>query len=458
MATTLSAPLLQRFSMFLAARLGLYFPPPRWADLERGLTAAAADFGLAGPESCIHRLMSAPLQRQQVETLASHLTVGETYFFRDAAVFTALEREVLPALIAAGRERGRRLRLWSAGCCSGEEAYSLAILLDRLIPDLDHWHITLLATDINPRFLARARLGEYREWSFRSAPDWLKANYFTPGEGGVFTLAPRIRRLVSFDYLNLADDTYPSPAGNTSGMDLILCRNVLMYFADDSVRAIVARLRRSLAEHGWLALSSVEGGAALQSGFAVVTFGEASFYRTADSVDQAPPARPEEPLPHVPVRLEPSVLAPSRCPSPTVPAPHQPAAPVAGTPAAQARTCANLGRLDEALRWCAMAVAADRASPELRYLQAVILAERGDTGAAIGGFRQALYLDPDFVLAHFALGNLYRQLGQTRRATRHFDNARSLLDHYPAEQVLPHAEGLTASGLLAILDSTEPIS
>ncbi|MBT0959560.1 CheR family methyltransferase [Denitromonas iodatirespirans] len=482
MPTTLPAPLLQQFSAFLSARLGLHFPPPRWADLERGLSAAAADFGLAGPESCIRRLMSAPLRREQVETLASHLTVGETYFFRDPAVFAALEHHILPPLIAAGREQGRRLRLWSAGCCSGEEAYSLAILLDRLIPDLDDWHITLLATDINPHFLARARLGAYREWSFRGTAVSLKPQYFTPAEDGTFTLKPRIRRLVSVDYLNLVDDTYPSLASNTNGMDLILCRNVLMYFAEDTVDAIVAKLRRCLTTDGWLALSPTEGSAALRSGFTAVEFSDTLVYRKTETAERPAPttapswaAAPLPPRPARPAARSAPPARPAAAPPETAIAQARTcfsrgayaqaadllsaAAPTAAPDCAlAAHACANIGRLDDALRWCALAISADKSGPELRYLQAVILAERGDAAAAIGCFRQALYLDPDFALAHFALGNLHRRLGMATQAARHFDNARRLLANCAADSPLPHAEGLTASRLLAIIDSTEQIS
>lgn len=479
MDTMLPASLLQPFSAFLAARMGLHFPPSRWADLERGLTAAAADFGLAGPESCIRRLMSAPLQRQQVETLASHLTVGETYFFRDPAVFAALEQHVLPALIAAGRDQGRRLRLWSAGCCTGEEAYSLAIVLDRLIPDLDDWRITLLATDINPQFLARARLGTYREWSFRNAPGWLKPGYFTPADGGAHTLASRIRRLVSFDYLNLVDDAYPSLASNTNGMDLILCRNVLMYFAEDTMHSIVGKLQRCLAGGGWLVPSPTEGGAALQAGLSAVELAGTLLYRKPASPGRAPHAAPAWDTPPAPLPAAPATSPPDTAP---------PVASAGDTLAAQARACysrgayaqvvallsaaapsdaqglalaaracANQGRLDEARRWCERAVGADKSAAELRYLLAAILAEQGEIPAAIGGFRQALYLDPDFVLAHFALGHLYRRIGQATRAGQHFANTRRLLADTPADAALPQADGLTASRLLAILDSTEQI-
>ncbi|MBI4190530.1 MAG: chemotaxis protein CheR, partial [Betaproteobacteria bacterium] len=114
-------PLLSQLSEFVAARVGLHFPSERWRDLERAIVSAAKDFDYQDPQSCIHSLLSSPLSRRQIEILASHLTVGETYFFREKASFESLEKYVLPELVRARRETGRCLRIWSAGCSTGEE-------------------------------------------------------------------------------------------------------------------------------------------------------------------------------------------------------------------------------------------------------------------------------------------------------------------------------------------------
>ncbi|MFZ2855878.1 MAG: protein-glutamate O-methyltransferase CheR, partial [Rhodocyclaceae bacterium] len=280
--------LLQQFSAFLASRIGLHFPPPRWPDLLRGLERAAREFAQPGPEACMRWLLATPLQQRQIEILASHLTVGETYFYREPALFAALEQQILPPLIAARRAGSRSLRLWSAGCCTGEEAYTLAILLHRLLPDLDQWRISILATDINPRFLAQAQSGTYREWSFRNTPAWFKERYFTPGENGSYRLLPAIRRLVRFAYLNLVDDVYPTLESDTNGIDLVLCRNVLMYFEAQGIRAVLHKLRRALTPDGWLVLSATESGSVPLPGFAAVTWRDATAYRKHEGPLQPP--------------------------------------------------------------------------------------------------------------------------------------------------------------------------
>ena len=161
------------------------------------------------------------------DRVISGLTVGETYFMRDSAQFAALRQDILPELIRR-RQKERRLRIWSAGCASGEEPYSLAMVLSELIPDWERWSVLILGTDINKQSLARARQGLYKKWSFRQCDPGVSGRYFTPQEQR-FQIKPDIARRVSFAYLNLAEDTYPSLITNTCAMDLILCRNVAIY-------------------------------------------------------------------------------------------------------------------------------------------------------------------------------------------------------------------------------------
>src|SRR5262249_27442315 len=137
----------------------LSFPPERHGDLKRALTSAATELGLDTAEACATRLFSATLTEDQFHAVTSHLAVGETYFHREPRAFQALAEKVLPELIRQRRPNGQQLRIWSAACCTGEEAYSLAILLEELLPDRADWRIMLLGTDLNPRFLEKARTG-----------------------------------------------------------------------------------------------------------------------------------------------------------------------------------------------------------------------------------------------------------------------------------------------------------
>lgn len=257
----ISDPLLQQVSERIEGRTGLHFPPARFADLERGLAQAAREDGCRDARAYAESLLSRDLCVADLEALAGSLTIGETHFFRDPRAFEFLETTLLPELIAAKRGGDRLLRIWSAGCATGEEPYSMAILLHRLIPDLSDWHITILGTDINPKVLARAAAGLYTDWSFRDTPDWVKPRYFVTRSGNRYEIQPWLKRMVAFACLNLADDDYPSVLNNTNAMDLIVCRNVLLYFAQARIPQVVQRFHRALVEGGHLVMGSVEASA-----------------------------------------------------------------------------------------------------------------------------------------------------------------------------------------------------
>ncbi|HXG51695.1 MAG TPA: protein-glutamate O-methyltransferase CheR, partial [candidate division Zixibacteria bacterium] len=277
MAERLPPAMLARLRELLAERMGIHFSAERVSDLERAMESAAREAGYSSTEACLQELLSSPWKRTQIELLARHLSVGETYFFRDKKIFETLERHVLPELIRSRDQK--RLRIWSAGCATGEEPYSVAILLRRSLPDLADWHVTILATDINPSFLEKARRGVYSEWSFRDAPRWLKEHYFRRRREGLYEIGPEVREMVVFSYLNLAEDQYPSLLTNTNAMDLVLCRNVLMYFAAEKARSVLDRLHRALVDGGWLITSPSEVSDTLVRRFRRVSFDDATLYK-----------------------------------------------------------------------------------------------------------------------------------------------------------------------------------
>ncbi|MCX7365749.1 MAG: hypothetical protein NTV97_28535 [Alphaproteobacteria bacterium] len=223
-----------RLSELIADAMALHFPRERWSELQHRVTRAAEEFGFIDVAACVAWLVSAPLGRQQIEILAKHLTVGETYFFRENKTLEVFAKTLLPEIVRARRHQGRRLRLWSAACCSGEEAYSLAILLRENLPEIAAWDVKILATDINAAFLEEAAVASYSARACRHVPDELKERYFTRTTGGGYAVVPSIRKMVTFARMNLATDDYPSRATDTEAMDFIFCRNVLIYFTPRS--------------------------------------------------------------------------------------------------------------------------------------------------------------------------------------------------------------------------------
>lgn len=482
--------LLQRLSDYLTARVGLHFAKRSWKELQQKMSVAMTDFGFDRVEEFIEWLLSLPLTRNQIEILASHLTVGETYFFRERRAFEILEQSLLPGLIAARRKTEKRLRFWSAGCSTGEEPYSLAILLDKLIPDLKDWNVTILATDINTGALRKAEEGIYSDWSFRDNPPWFKEHYFEKADENHHRLLPRIREMVTFSYLNLSEDHYPALQNNTNAMDFIFCRNVLMYFAPGQIGLAVERFHRSLIDGGCLIVSPVETALLTHSPFVTVRFPDSTFYKkdihktkvvqkVAEPVEKESISRPSLlPITAKRRRLEkPSrhtVPAEFKKPEKAERSPYEEAAVLYQNglyPEAEERlrklmlnsgrnqeSCvlftkvlANQGKLDEAHGFCEEAVLADKCNSHLRYLLATILEEQKEGDGARASLKKALYLDRNFVLAHFALANLSLRSGKTADARKHFGNVAEILSGYKPDDIIPESDGITAGRLTEII-------
>lgn len=459
--------LLEEFSAFLAARMGLHYSPDRQGELERAVAQMATALGFDDADACMRHFLSANVDRAGIETLASHLTIGETYFFREPASFEALATRILPDLIQQRREaHSHYLRIWSAACSTGEEAYTMAILLDRLIPDIGGWNITILATDINPRSLRKAVDGVYGEWSFRGIDPEIRRLYFTPQDGR-WEVIPRIRRMVSFAYHNLAEDQYPSVLNNTNGMDIIFCRNVLMYFSAPTARRVVSHLQHSLVDGGWLIAASVEGSAELFAPLVNIGLPDATIYRKLPPPPPAPPTVTDgegEGVGITPVEAVVCAPAPSLLDQAgALYRQGENAAAIAlllgdGEMAADAsgltllaRLYANEGRLDMAEDCCRRALGIDRLAPERHYLLAMIQQECGDGRGAGDSLKRALFLDPDYILAHVALAGLAMAEGRKAEARRCYRNAMTLMSARDPLAIVPDSDGLTVGRLIEIV-------
>ncbi|MFH1550553.1 MAG: protein-glutamate O-methyltransferase [Planctomycetota bacterium] len=194
--------------------------------------------------------------RELVDMLDA-ISTNLTSFFREPAHFEYLSKQILPRLVQErGRDPGRRLRIWSAGCSSGEEPYTIAIVLRNEIENLDRWDAAILATDINTRMLDTARCGEYAEARLKNMPVQVQSRCFECIESKkprVYRARPEIRRLVSFARLNLLDN-WPM-RGN---FDVIFCRNTMIYFDKPTQGKLVRRFREKLNEGGVLFIGHSE--------------------------------------------------------------------------------------------------------------------------------------------------------------------------------------------------------
>ncbi|MGN7613232.1 CheR family methyltransferase [Magnetococcales bacterium HHB-1] len=193
---------------------------------------------------------------QEWRSLMLILTTGESYFFRDTGQMDLLRQTILPELIQR-RQMEKELTIWSAGCSTGEEPYTLAILIEQTLPSSEGWNITIIGSDINEEALNQARRGRYNNWSFRRVDPQIKNRYFVPNNSE-WAIIPRIREQVSFRTVNLIKDPFPHVGSPLSNIDLILCRNVFIYFNQNTVKQLVAKFSNTLKPGGYLLTGHAE--------------------------------------------------------------------------------------------------------------------------------------------------------------------------------------------------------
>jgi chemotaxis protein methyltransferase CheR len=459
---TWTDPAYQRVAGLLGEQTGLAFSAARIADAEAGIRRAMARAGVADPAGYLQALDSG---RADLDGLISELTMGETYFFREPAHWEVLRDEVLPALQRA-RPTEHVLRVWSAGCASGEEAYSLAILLEELGLAA---RSDILATDLSGPALEKARRACYGPWSLRGVAPERIANHFS-SQGPPWCLDDRLRQRVHLGRLNLARDVYPSFASGTWGMDLILCRNVLIYLDEATVRRVARGLADCLAPGGWLLTGPSDPQVNDDGKLEPVVTKAGLFYRKA--LAGAELAKPPS-LPAVPVlnaergrdhRLSPTLSAAWRgglVEEQRLSATREAfaggeyararalAAELTGAEAAAlcVRAAANQGGPSEAERVAAESMRRHPGCAELQLLHAVLLLDLGREAEAAQAARRALYLDRGLVMGHFLLGTALVRMEDALGARKAFRNARALCAPLPADQLVPFGDGQRAAGL-----------
>jgi len=207
----------------------------------------------------------------ELRQLLNEITIGETCLFRSPPQLDALRKVILPEIVAdASKQITRRLRIWSAGCSSGEESYTLAMsLLEESRRLLKDWTVEILATDLNDRSLEAARAGVYGDYALRSTTDYFKRKYFSAVEQNKLQVRPEVKKLITFSRLNLQDD---SRMLFMKGVDLIFCCNVLIYFDSASKAKVISHFFSNLNVGGYLFLGTSESLMKLNDQFHLVHF------------------------------------------------------------------------------------------------------------------------------------------------------------------------------------------
>ncbi len=479
MTTAIERTDTERFRAVVASRLGLQFEDTKLDELEGTLRTRMHAIQASTVDGYIARLDDGELG-----ALAERLTIGETYFFRYREQFQAFADVALPAALSSSQ---RPVRILSAGCATGEEAYTLAIVAREHTSDID-----VRGFDVNPAVVRRAKQARYATWSMRDTPAAMRERFFTI-EAGQHLLASEVRDTVRFEQRNLLDD---DPAfWQPETFDIVFCRNVIMYFGADAMRAAVDRIARSLRPGGFLFMGHAETLRGISRDFHLRHTHETFYYQRKDAREIAalsPTTTPERHFPSaaaLPVSaalgLDSSWIdviqqasdrvaklateqVPARPSSPPVPrgdtkpvldmmrnerfvdalellgtfAPTDPE-----TQLLRAVLLTNGGRHREAEQACAELLARDELNAGAHYLLALCREHAGDREGACEHDRIATYLDGAFAMPHVHMGLLERRAGHFERAATELERALELLGSEDASRILFFGGGFSREAL-----------
>jgi len=461
--TPIADDIFARLSNCVENRIGLCIRAGDSDSFRKTLLARMKRVNINEPEEYLHLLEADTSEsHREWQALAVLLTTGESYFFRDKGHFFLLRNTILPELLK-NKHNHRSLRIWSAGCATGEEPYSVAILLDMLLPDRQGWDISIMGTDINEESLQKAERGLYSPWSFRLMDKNIQGKYFTSRKGD-WQLAEKIKRMVTFQSGNLLDGDFYSQHPEICDLDIIICRNVFIYFQKKAVAAVFSNFSKVLNDEGYL----VTGHGELQghdlSNLRQMLYPEAVIYKKTAVFN-----RPAPEVIRVPERLKEKKVLPDKVKLVTRPAP--PARPACKIPPSDpkpeieelirngrhaeaierseqylplsidrcdmlclmANAYANSGEYGKAEVACREAIKTKADSAEPYFLLAQIAEARGNDEEAKDLFRKAIYLNPAFVAAYCELGGLYEKENDSLHALKSRTAALALLKSLPSQ-------------------------
>jgi len=500
MSASFGTPELQLFQSAIARRLGLRFDDGKLTFLAEVLTERS-DARRLDPLPYLEALVAEREAEGELSELARRLTVGETYFFRHSEQFNAVRELVLPER-AAARATSRRLRLLSVGCSSGEEPYTLAILVREhgLEPAFD---VGIQALDVNPDSLAKARAGLYTPWSLRETPAEIRARWFT-AEDRNFRLARTLRDAVRFQEQNLVDAGTAVLSPET--YDIIFCRNMLMYLTPEHMASIVGRLTRALVPGGFLFLGHAETLRGLSQAFHLRHTHNTFYYQRKDAFEASEPvawatsaplrdeppavpngewvgtwlesverssdriralsdagaeARPAQPLTSAVTASqkhlkEPLELLQNERFSEALVLMHQLSEAQSSDPAAlllRAALFTHQGELGPAELACQRLLEVDELNAGAHYLLALCRERQEDLTAAAEHDLTAIYLDSGFAMPHLHLGLMARRRREVEVARRELTQALWLLEREDPSRLLLFGGGFARNALLALCRS-----
>ena len=444
---------------------GLVYYADRPEMLAQHIADRVAKRGLSSCREYWELLQDSSAGEYELDQLIEHLTIGETHFFRHRELFDALRDVALPDILKRNRAT-KRLRVWSAGCSTGPEAYSVSIVLRRdLQTSIDGWNVCILGTDINRPFLSQATEGRYEEWAFRGTSQDFRSECFEECDK-FWRIAPQYQNGVSFQYHNLVRHPFPSLVHNLVAFDLILCRNVQIYFTPEVAQRIISQLAECLVPGGWLVVGHAENAGHMYDSFETVNCNGATLYQKSQSLvnrasidaermrhDTASSTVTQRPACSGIVAPKRAILngSPSTCHRHVSSGIEKSKRPLQtlgpGSEIEQVRLLADHGNANAALDLCQALTTKEPLNPVHYLYRALLLDQLQRQDEALSSLNKAIYLDRQFILAHYYIGMIQRRSADPVGAIKSFRNVLLLLEEREQSEHLADAEGMTISEL-----------
>jgi chemotaxis protein methyltransferase CheR len=429
--------------------IGIYYSKDHLFDFRQTMEKSFSSFGFPDLESWIQRILSASFSNLEIMHLAKVFTIGESYFFREPMAFQVLTNKILPDKILKEDTFHKTIRIWCAGCSTGEEAYTLSIVLHQLAQKIPI-NYQILATDIHGENLEKAKKGVYGKWSFRGVQNPTIHQFFDFDTPSLFKIKEVYAEPVEFNFLNLVQDPFPSIKNKTSDLDFIFCRNVLMYFSPDQQKKVLEKFYQCLSPGGYLFLSVTEISSFLETSFQIQSEGGIHFYRKPELFENKEEFKKENFLEDLRKEIS-HILILEKQTSGKIPTkvPLQPRIELKENP----QEMADIGYLSRASVENLVLLKEDSLNPKYYYLQSLILFEQGKIRESISFLKKCLYLDPDHILSHFFLGVYYQKLKQEKMSQKYFQQTIRLLGKVADESEIPDSDHLSAGRLKVMLQS-----
>jgi chemotaxis protein methyltransferase CheR len=485
-----------KFKNLVTVRSGLYFRDYDLKDLEKAILYRMGEQKIDSPLTYYNLLTFSEEKENEFCELLNLLTVNHTYFFRNEPQFKALKEKILPEIIAHKKDNRIRnqqeidekpsLRIWSAGCSTGEEPYSIAIVVKEAIPDLENWNIQIVATDASNSALEVARKGTYGQNSMRLVSTERRDLYFIErtdmGGNAEYEMRDRIKNMVRFRYLNLMEGNYPR------AFDIIFCCNVTIYFEIQTTMEVMDKIYHSLNDDGYLFIGYSESLQFISNKFKMLDWKDTIYYRKRQAKEVLSEIKVSVPqgvgvdrvLEEISRKELEAQLKEFERPE-TKPVKniddllteviknlhtkkyyvaldfleqvHKINRDAVEPYYLEAEALSSLGRFEEAKERLKAALQLNPLFAPAHYLFGSLFSEEGQLEEAKKSFKKALYLNKDFTLAHFRLANIYKSEGKPHEAIREYRNTLNILAKNAPDDIIAYSGGFSAVAIAGVCKS-----